>query len=119
MPKVTASSGDSVTSIAEPNGFRWQTVWAHPDHSERKSKRKDPNIIAPGDEVFIPDLTARHESRATESTHKFKRKGVPAMLKLRLTDVGGKPRKNEDYTLVIDGKIFTGKTDGDGKIEKE
>ncbi|GJQ30608.1 MAG: hypothetical protein HBSAPP03_24920 [Phycisphaerae bacterium] len=116
--KITASRGDSITSLSEEHGFFWETVWNHPENSSLKNLRKDPNIIARGDEVFIPERTEKQETRATGSQHKFKRKGVPAKIKLRLTRLG-EPRKNESYTLVLDGKLFTGSTDGDGILEQE
>lgn len=118
MTRITASRGDSVTSLAEENGFFWKTVWNHGDNAELKKLRGDPNIIRPGDEVVIPELTPRKENRATGARHTFKRKGVPAMLKLRLTRLT-EPRKDEPYTLVIDGKIFSGSTDSNGMIEVE
>lgn len=118
MSIINAVRGDSVTSLAEQNGFFWPTVWNHGENAKLKNDRKDPNIIREGDPVFIPELTPRKESKATGARHTFKRKGVPAMLKLRLTRLT-EPRKDEPYTMVIDGKIFTGSTDGDGKIEVE
>jgi hypothetical protein len=116
--RVTASRGDSVTSLAEQYGFFWETIWNHAENAEIRAKRKDPNIIYPGDEVYIPELRRKEENRATGARHRFKKKGVPAMLKLRLTRLG-KPRAHESYTLVLDGKVFTGSTDGDGLIEVE
>ena len=116
MGTIIASSGDSVTSIAHDKGFFWETIWNHPENSELKQKRKDPNIIAPGDEVFVPDLETKKENRPNEARHKFKRKGVPATLKLRLTRLD-EPRANEPYTLIIDGTLFTGSTDSDGRLE--
>jgi N-acetylmuramoyl-L-alanine amidase len=116
--KITASRGDSITSLSEQHGFFWETVWNHSENSQLKNHRKDPNIIYTGDEVFIPEKTEKEESRATGSRHNFKRKGVPAKIKLRLTRLG-EPRANEPYTLVLDGKLFTGSTDGDGILEQE
>lgn len=112
-----AGRGDSVTSIAEAHGFFWQTIWDHAENSELKAKRKTPNVIAEDDKVFIPPLTEREESRATEACHTFKRKGVPAVLRLQLLELD-EPRANEDYILEIDGKLITGTTDGEGVIEQ-
>lgn len=113
----TASSGESVTSIAESYGFFWQTVWDHDKNAELKQKRKTPNVIAPGDEVFIPPKQKKEESRATEAKHTFKRKGVPAMLRIQLLELD-EPRANEPYILEIDGQLISGETDGDGIIEQ-
>lgn len=116
MAKEIASSGESVTSMSEDRGFFWETIWNHAENSELKRTRQDPNIIKGGDEVFFPEKEQRLENRATEARHKFKKLGVPATLKLRLTRLD-EPRANESYTLVIDGKIITGTTDDAGNLE--
>jgi N-acetylmuramoyl-L-alanine amidase len=63
----TAGQGDSTTRIAFRNGFFWKTVWEHPENSELKSKRKDPNILLPGDTVFIPERREGEGERAGRS----------------------------------------------------
>ena len=48
--------GDHVSRIADENGFgSWETLWDHPDNAELKAKRKNPNVLAEGDEVAIPE----------------------------------------------------------------
>ena len=85
MPtEYKGNSGDCISSIAFNHGFFWETLWNHGSNSELKSKRKDPNILKEGDVVHIPDLTLKQETCATEARHRFKLKGVPAKLRLRL-----------------------------------
>ncbi len=85
MPEdYQVQDGDCVSSIAYSNGFYWETLWNHPGNASLKSDRKDPNILKAGDLLHIPDLTVRQEPGATEATHKFKLKGVPAKLRMRL-----------------------------------
>jgi hypothetical protein len=110
-------SGDSIPSIADDSGHFWETVWNFPDNAELKSKRKNPNILAPGDEVSVPPIRLKDFPCGTDARHSFKRKGVPNKIKIQLFQFG-EPRKNEDYVLIIDDDIIKGKTDGDGIIEK-
>ena len=117
MPKITAAQGDSIPSIAKDNGFFPDTIWNHPENAQLKAKRGSMNQLFPGDEVFVPDLQKRTESRSTDSKHKFKRKGVPAKLTMQLRMLG-EPRKNEKYVLQIDGQILQGTLDGNGKLEQ-
>ncbi len=117
MPKTTVAQGDSIPSLAHDNGHFWQKLWDHAENSALKSKRKNPNQLMEGDEVFIPELEQKTESRSTDSRHIFKRKGVPAKLKMQLFLLG-EPRKGEDYVLELDGKLINGKLDGDGKLEQ-
>jgi hypothetical protein len=88
------SDGECISSISFSRGFFWETIWNHGNNAELKSKRKDPNILKAGDVVHIPELTIKEESCATEQTHKFKLKGVPAKLKLKL--MRAKPPKPEE-----------------------
>src|SRR5512139_715846 len=110
MDKHIISQGESVPSVAKDNGFFWQTLWNHGENAELKAKRKDPNILFEGDELHVPELELRWETRATEAKHRFKRKGDPVKFKLQLL-LFGKPRANEDYSLHLDTGIFRGKTD--------
>src|SRR6266704_2359474 len=116
MPTHEVELGDCFSSIAEQYGFFWSTLWNHADNADLKELRQDPNVLLKGDVVVIPDKTLKHESCATEQEHKFKKKGTPAKIKIRLL-LEDKPRKDEPYKLAIDGKWFKdGKTDGDGYL---
>lgn len=116
MPKMQISQGQSIPSVAKDNGFFWETLWNHPENASLKEKRKNPNVLLEGDEVFVPEKELKEVTKPTEAKHKFKRKGDPLKFRLQLLMMG-KPRKNEDYVLVIDGKQIQGKTDGEGKLE--
>jgi len=100
------------------HGFTWQTLWNHSDNAELKSKRKNPNILYPGDVVMIPDKSTKEESCATEATHKFKKKAVPAKLIVKIRRFG-EAVKNVKYELEIDGKNLSGTTTSEGVIEHE
>jgi len=117
MPDYKVKQGDCISSIAERHGLFWDKVWNHPKNSRLKEQRKDPNVLYPGDILFIPEKDKREESGGTEQRHRFKKKGTPAKLRLQIME-DDQPRANVDYTLVIDGQIFSGTTDGDGKIEQ-
>jgi N-acetylmuramoyl-L-alanine amidase len=83
--------GECIDSIALLYGFSPSTIWLHECNAELKSLRKDPNILYPMDEVFIPDLCTEKINGDTDKRHKFVRKGVPAKLKLRFL----KPKEDQ------------------------
>jgi hypothetical protein len=112
----TVQDGDCVSSIAFENGFFWKTLWNHSSNADLKNKRKNPNVLLAGDIVHIPDLTIKKVPGATEATHKFKRKGVPEKLHIKLLDYDHKPRPNVSYKLLIEGTWRSGKSDGNGGI---
>ena len=113
---ITVNPGDSIPSIAHDAGHFWETVWNHPPNADLKNKRKNPNILAPGDDVTVPPIRVKDYSCATDQRHSFKRRGVPAKLKMQLFQLG-EPRRNEPYTLILDDDIISGTTDGDGNVE--
>ncbi|HEX5047131.1 MAG TPA: peptidoglycan-binding domain-containing protein [Gammaproteobacteria bacterium] len=81
MPtKHKVKAGDCIASIAFENGFFWRTVWEDAANAALKRKRKSPFQLLEGDEVQVPDLRKKEESRASEQRHRFKLKGVPAVL---------------------------------------
>lgn len=108
-------AGDHVDRLAFKNGLLPDVIWDHPDNSELKERRVKGEILEPGDRIAIPEIRPKEESGATDACHRFRRKGVPARLELRLT-VEGEPWADTAYDLDIDGNSESGETDGDGKI---
>ena len=109
--------GDCISSIAFENGFFPDTIWNHPSNAELKKKRADPNVLMPGDMVFVPDKRPKEVSEPTNQVHKFKCKNTPEKFKLQLL-IGGEPRVGEEYELEIEDLKFSGKTDGQGRISQ-
>jgi len=108
--------GDCISSIAHRHGLFWEKVWNHPENAELKKQRKDPNILFPGDSVFVPEREQKEYSAATESRNRFRRKGVPAKFKVCLA-INDEPLANKRYRMCINGKWQTGTTDGGGFVE--
>jgi hypothetical protein len=140
--------GDCISSIAASRGLLWNSVWGDPKNAKLKQLRGDPNVILPGDIVHIKDLEKGGVSAASDEKHTFKRKGIPAKLRLCLVEAAeeaeepatessaqvgaGKhddpdyvpapkqiqPRANIPYQLRIDALTLEGSTDGDGCLEE-
>jgi hypothetical protein len=108
--------GECISSVAGHAGFLWETIWNHPANAQLKSGRKDPNILLPGDLVFVPRRTNREVDCATDQMHHFVRKGTGCVLRLQILE-NDEVQSNVAYTLVVDGTTFTGTTDGEGKLE--
>ena len=116
--KHIVKQGDCISNIAYQHGHFPDTIWNDSKNSDLRQKRKDPNVLLPGDVVYIRDIEAKEESCASEQRHRFKRKGIPEILKLRFLDAEDKPRKGLPYTLHIEGLEIKGTTDGDGRLEE-
>lgn len=107
-----------MSSIAMDHGFYWETLWNDPANAELKEKRKDPNILYAGDVVEIPEKRLREESGATAAKHRFRRKGRPEILRIRLLDRFDEPRAKIPYRLIIEGDTRQGVTNGDGELKE-
>ncbi len=117
MPTYNVRQGDCISSIADELGLKWETVWNHGNNASLRAKRKDPNVLYPGDEVYVPDRENKELPRPTDQKHKFVKKGEPTKLKLRLLD-DYQPRAGVKYQLEIDGVSKSGTTDSDGFIKE-
>jgi N-acetylmuramoyl-L-alanine amidase len=113
----TIEEGESTISLALQYGFFVNTIWDYPANADLKRKRKDMNVLMPGDIVVIPDKEIKEVSGATEQLHRFKRKGIPAIYRLQVFDCE-KPRANQAYRLSLDGQVLRGTTDANGILQQ-
>lgn len=109
------AQGDTIESIALETGFFSDTLWDHPANAELKAARGNRNVLLPGDRVTIPPKEMKIEPAATTKRHRFRRKGVPSVFRLEVFRFG-KPRAGVEYTLTVDGTVFTGHADDAGLI---
>lgn len=113
----TVAQGDCLASIAFRAGFAESTIWRHPSNQELRRKGREPNILSPGDTIFVPEMNLRHESCATDQRHLFRRRNVPAEISIRLLDYD-EPLRKVPYLLEIDGTQISGTTDGQGYLHQ-
>lgn len=107
---------DCISSLAEANGFFWETIWYLPENRELRSARGDPNVLLAGDRVTIPALRPKTVDGATEKKHRFRRRGTPARLRISFYD-DGDPRADEPYLIVVDGIVLQGTLDEHGTLD--
>ena len=92
-------AGEHIGAIALKYGFEnFSVLWEHPENAELKSKRTTPFLLAPGDELFIPDHVRLVFSRSTDASHDIRVQVDKMALHLRLLGLDSKPRK---YTPVV------------------
>jgi hypothetical protein len=120
MPYHTVEQGEHLSRIAAQYGFLdYHTVWEAGENADLRKLRKDPNVLFPGDRLFIPE---RQDKQAPAPTGQFARFVVPVQkLKLRLVVLGWdkKPIRNVRCVLEIDGQRSELHTDDNGLLERE
>jgi len=120
MPTYFVKQGDHLFKIAQKHGFAdYHTIWDHPKNAELKRKRQNPNVLYPGDRLYIPEKELKEESGATEQRHRFKTRGETLMLRIVLKNIDGQPIANEQCDLDIEGEVYPLITDGEGQIEQQ
>lgn len=68
----TVRAGETLSRIAAHYGFRnWRIVYDHPQNSDFRQRRPNPNLIQVGDQIFIPDKVQQQREAETGRTHVF------------------------------------------------
>jgi hypothetical protein len=119
--------GEHLAAIATRFGFEnFLHIWEDPNNAELKALRGTPALLAPGDQLFIPDRVQIVFSRSTASSHDFQANLDRVGFHLRLLDLAFKPRTGTDVEITVEAPSGTGDasvqptqkltTDGDGKV---
>ena len=121
MPtKYVVKQGEYLAKIARDHGFTdYMTLWNAPENASLREKRKNPNVLFPGDVVAIPDREAKHEDGQTQTRHTFRVKNPSLRLRVLLEDAFRKPVRDAACQLAVDGRLFGLQTDRSGKLEHE
>ncbi|HYW41451.1 MAG TPA: peptidoglycan-binding protein [Bryobacteraceae bacterium] len=112
--------GEHISGIAAKYGFvHYRKIWDHPQNAELKALRENPNVLFPGDKVFIPDFEIKKENRSTDQLHPFKMPGEPLLLRLVLERLYSDPYANTPCVLVMGANRQDLTADGKGKVEQK
>jgi hypothetical protein len=112
--------GDCLASIAKQAGFAdWHTIYDDPHNADFRTLRPDPNVISPGDQIFIPDKQPKTESKSTDTASTFQLTAKKTMLKIRLQDEKGQPFAGKQFKLKVGTVVNEGTTGGDGLVQQE
>ena len=113
------AQGEHLSQIARKYGFRsYLTIWNHPNNESLKKLRKDPNILYPGDSLFIPDREPKVVTRGTGMTHKFVAPIPKLELRIALRDLSDQPITGLACNLDVEGTVYPLTTDGNGTIRQ-
>lgn len=115
----TIVQGEHLSRIARQYGFRdFRIIWDHAENADLKKKRGNPNVLNPGDVLYIPDKQKKRLSRPTGQLYKFIVTNPKLMLRIVVRDFDNEPIPNTECVLEIDGAKYPLKTNGQGKIEQ-
>jgi N-acetylmuramoyl-L-alanine amidase len=116
----TVAPGEHLASIARKYGFSsYKAIWDHAQNAELKRKRQNPNVIAPGDRLFIPDKEQKQEEASTEQKHRFTLRADKLKLRLVVHDASASPIANAECELRVGNQRVELTTDDTGKLEQD
>ncbi len=116
----TVVQGDHLSRIARHYGFAdYLVIWSHAENAALKKARDNPNVLLPGDQLFIPDRNLKQEPAATGKMHPYQVNVNKLVLRLTLEDAFFKPVASAKCELTIDGETFKLVTDAKGRLEHD
>ncbi len=115
----TVKQGDCLSSIAKQYGFTdYRTIYDDGNNAQLKQERPDPNLLFPGDRVYIPNKVQKNEPAATGTHHTFELRSSRVFLNLAI-HVDQEPLANAEYDLLLGGAKIHGVTDSRGLLREE
>ena len=123
MPTIhTVEQGEYLSKIAKRYGFaNWHLIYDDPNNSDLRKLRPDPNVLLPGDTIYIPDKSERVQSCSTDRRHVFQLGQVETILRVLLKDDEDRPYANMEYQVQVPEEHASrkGTTDQTGKLEQQ
>jgi hypothetical protein len=108
--------GDHLQRLAYRMGFDANKVWNHPKNKDLRTLRGDPNILSPGDLLYVPEPDdAVKFSLAQGTTNDFVADIPTTKITIKFA-VGGEPCANEPYQVTTSSSQTSGTTDGSGTV---
>ncbi|WP_437729816.1 peptidoglycan-binding domain-containing protein [Sorangium sp. So ce1335] len=109
--------GDYLTQLAHRRGFSAERVWEHPSNEALRRKRPSPEILQPGDVLYLPDAPETEGSLplTTGGQNRFTARVPTVEIKLILKRADGTPVADEPFRVTGTGpEPFESTTDGAG-----
>lgn len=92
--------GEHLARIARGHGFADpRVVWQDPQNAPLREQRPSPDVLLPGDRIYIPDPKPREETRATEQRHRFLVLAPAPKLRIALEGPLGRPLRGAECEL--------------------
>ena len=114
------SAGECLPRIAAKYRFGDpETIWNHSANAALKNKRANPNILHPGDTLFIPEKRDKQEARATDQSHVFRVHRPVKLIRIVLENEDGSRLARAPYRLRVESGVYRGCTDGQGLLSQE
>lgn len=112
--------GEHLSVIADRYGFLdYRLIWDHPQNEGLRGKRESPNVLLPGDVLFVPDKETKAPAASTNATHRFVVNRPKVQLRIAFLDFHGRPLAGTACSVEAEGSLEELNADGDGVVERD
>jgi len=109
----TIAPGETLAELASEHGFSCGSqLYEHADNAALRERRSDPDLLATGDVVVIPDPVPGAAEVRVSARHRFKVTRPRQRLRLQPLGSEGETFDGSDYVLEVEGVRFEGTVDG-------
>lgn len=120
MPIYQVKRGDTIVEIARRHGFRqWEPIWKHEKNLELRIARRFPDVLAPGDKIFVPEKVPKKFQCEMDRRHTFRVRNLKQRIQQKIIDAEGNPLPGLTYELKAGSKVIKDQTDGQGILTAE
>ena len=118
MRPYVVRQGDFLRRLACRVGFDADTVWAHPRNADLRKLRASPDVLCPGDVLYVPDVREDQAPPLDLGASNRLSCEVPRVtVALKVTThLQGRPLR---YTVQGCGEVPPGETEADGTLRFE
>lgn len=114
----TCIQGDTLSKLAAAHGLHgWRTIYDHPENAELRRRRPNPNVLLPGDPIFIPEKQERQHVGRTETVHRLTVHRAGTRLRIKLVGADYEPLTSTAWKLTIGTNDYAGSTSHDGIVD--
>ena len=97
----TVRRGDTLSHIAGRHGLAsWRTIYDAPENEEFRRTHPDPNLIYPGDRVFVPHPREKTETVPTTTRTRFRVRGTGVRLRFIFDNGDDNPNNDRELTYL-------------------
>lgn len=108
--------GDYLTKLAHRMGFDADTIWNDPKNADLKKTRPNPDILCPGDVLFVPAPDPTKLDVSIGGSNKYSAE-VPTITVALTVAQDGSALSGADYFVEGLAQETKGTTDGDGTVK--
>jgi len=118
MRPYVIRQGDYITKLGHTMGFDPSAIWSHPKNAALRERRPDPDMLHPGDLLWVPDAPElRRLAVRAGVTNRYAAQIPKKSVELRL-QVGGAVLAKEPYVILgLGPDPIEGETDGLGWLK--